>query len=151
MRDRQAVKETEREQLGGGGQLCSPGMFCYFQIRASLLTLNQTLYVRRKAARGPFHLRGGAFVCASRPLTPFIVSQYWFRNKSGRLIQWSTFPNKPARRSCCVWRAAPHGAVFIVSPPPKINEKFPDGESGCEERKYWAQGGSGKASPTGSV
>lgn len=112
--------------------------------------LNQTLYVHGKLPAGPSTSTAGFCVCLPS-LDPFIVSQYWFRNKSGWLIQWSTFPNKLAGCSCCVWQAAPHVAVFIVSPPPKINENFPDGATECEQRKYYTQREAGRTSPTGSV
>lgn len=88
---------------------------------------NQTLYFQGALPAGPSTSAAGFCVCLPSP-DPFIVLQYWFRNKSGRLIHWSTFPNKRAGRSCCVWRASPHGAVFIVSPPLTIHEKFPDGD-----------------------
>lgn len=54
-----------------------------------------------------------------------MIQPYWFRNKSSQLIQQSTFANKAAGRSGCVWRVAPHVTVFIVSPPLKIKERFP--------------------------
>lgn len=61
---------------------------------------------------------------------PFMFQPYWFRNKSNQLIQQSTFGSKAAGRSCCVWRAAPQVAVFIVPPPPKINESLPQAKAG---------------------
>lgn len=114
--------------------------------------LNQTLCFYGELPAGPSTSTAGFCVCLPS-LDPFIVLQYWFRNKSGWLIQYSTFPNKLAGRSCCVWQAAPHVAVFILSPPLKINEELSDEEG---KRLHMNVGNimlraKHKTSPTGSI
>lgn len=107
----------------GGTAVFFTGMFCYFQIKSSLSTQTKPC-VRGELPEGPSTSTAG--LCAPLPSPdPFMSRPYWFRNKSGRLIQQSTFANKASGGSCCVWRAAPHVAVFIVSPPLKTNERFP--------------------------
>lgn len=49
-----------------------------------------------------------------------------------------------------MWQAAPHVAVFIVSPPLKMTEKFSNGEIAGEFMKYYSQREAGRVFPTGS-
>lgn len=130
-------QETDRVRAAGrlGGTAVFSWNVLLFPHQEFSFDLNQTLYVHGKLPAGPSTSTAG--FCVRLPsLDPFIVSQYWFRNKSSWLIQWSTFPSKRAGRAGCVGQAAPHVAVFIVSPPLKINEKFPDGRAECERWKY---------------
>lgn len=49
-----------------------------------------------------------------------------------------------------MWQAAPHVAVFFVSRPLKMTEKFPNGEIAGEFMKHYTQREAGRAFPTGS-
>lgn len=87
-RERQADRETDRVRAAGrlGGTAVFFRNVLLFPDQEFSFDLNQTLCFHGELPAGPSTSRAGFCVCLPS-LDPFIVLQYWFRNKSGWLIQ----------------------------------------------------------------